>query len=55
VTPEPSQPDSRPTSDIVTATLTAVLTIKHADEDACDALAALFLATAWPTARAQNQ
>jgi len=52
--PDPREPDRR-TDNVVSATLCAVLTIRHGDEVSRDAMAALFLATAWPTARAQNQ
>jgi hypothetical protein len=55
VTPDDEQDPNTRAQGVMTATLTAVLTIKHGDDVSRDALTALFLSSAWPTSRAQNQ
>jgi hypothetical protein len=51
---DPRNPDPH-SDEAVSTTLAAVLMIEHADDVSREALAALFLATAWPTVMAQNQ
>jgi hypothetical protein len=59
--PDPSNPDRRADLDArsrretACAAVTAVLMIEHSSAVSRDALVSLFLSTAWPTLRAQNQ